>query len=375
MLHASRGLSKLRNKSRLNDLCGEDNASRCRCAPIQDWLVVSLINQVDSTCASVMFSASYLIAGWLLIFAGAARRHMGLPDVARALQLIEDGERLRVVARTLGVPPSVVSRLYRRYQETGEYTRRQGEGRSRMTTPRQGRFLVLLSRRNRMSTARALEIDFRHATAVHLSDQTVTNRLHDDGMRAIRPARGPIVTVQHRVQRLDFAREHQNGQLSHWVAVLFTDENRFTVSTNDRRARVWIRQGERYADCNIVEVDRYGGGSVMVWAGISLDGHTDWYVFARGFITAVRYRNEVLGPIVRPFAGAIGDAFISMQDNARAHTALVSSTFLNDEGISVVNWPARSPYPNPLDHAWDMYSRSIRQRNIHQKMYRTILMP
>ena len=77
-------------------------------------------------------------------------------------------------------------------------------------------------------------------------------------------------------------------------------ESRFTVSTNDRPARVWIRQGERYANCNIVEVDRYGGGSVMVWAGISLDGRTDLYVFPRGGITAIRYRDEVLEPIVRP---------------------------------------------------------------------------
>ena len=96
-----------------------------------------------------------------------------------------------------------------------------------------------------MSTARALEIDFRRATTVHLSDQTVRNRLHEDGMRARRPARGPIRTAQHRVQRLNFAHEHQNWQLRHRRPVLFTYESRFTVSANDRPARVWIRQGER----------------------------------------------------------------------------------------------------------------------------------
>ena len=66
-----------------------------------------------------MFSASYLIAGCILIFVGAARQHLDLPDVARAVQLLEDGERLRVVARRLGVSPSIVSRLWRRYRETG----------------------------------------------------------------------------------------------------------------------------------------------------------------------------------------------------------------------------------------------------------------
>ena len=45
----------------------------------------------------------------------------------------------------------------------------------------------------------------------------------------------------------------------------YSSQMRVTVSTNDRRARVWIPQGERYADCNIVEVDRYDGGSS--WSG------------------------------------------------------------------------------------------------------------
>ena len=92
-----------------------------------------------------MFSASYLIAGCLLVFTGAARRHLDLPNVAIAMRLLEDGDRLRVVARRLDVSPSLVSRLWRRYQETGEYTRRQGQGRSIMTTPRQDEHSVVLT--------------------------------------------------------------------------------------------------------------------------------------------------------------------------------------------------------------------------------------
>ena len=143
----------------------------------------------------------------------------------------------------------------------------QGQGRSRRTTTRQDRFLVLLSRRNRMSTARAMEIDVRRLPMFTCP----TRLLGIDSMMMMVREPDDLTEAQFSLRNtVYFAREHQNWQLRHWRPVLFTDESRFTVSTNDRRARVWRRQGERYADCNIVEVDRYGGGSVMVWTRISL---------------------------------------------------------------------------------------------------------
>ena len=54
--------------------------------------------------------------------------------------------------------------------------------------------------------------------------------------------------------------------------------------------------------------------------------------------------------------------FILMLDNARAHTARVSMAFLDDEGITVMNWPARCTDLNPIEHVWDMLSRRIQQR-------------
>ena len=157
----------------------------------------------------------------------------GSPDIARVMQLLEDGERLRVVARILHLPPSVVGRLWRSYQETGEYTRRQGPGRSSMTATLQDRLLILLSRRNHMSTAKALEIDFFRAIEVHFPNQIVRNKLHCDGMRARRPAQGPVLTAQHRAVRFNFAPQHQNWQIRHWMPILFTDESSFNESTND----------------------------------------------------------------------------------------------------------------------------------------------
>lgn len=112
-------------------------------------------------------------------------------------------------------------------------------------------------------------------------------RLHEDGLRARRPVVGPVLTAQHRGARLAFAQEHQNWQVCHWRPVLFTDESRFTLSTCDRHERVWRRQGEHYPSCNIVQYDRFGGGSLMVWGGISMEGRWDLYCLGNGALNAI----------------------------------------------------------------------------------------
>ena len=50
--------------------------------------------------------------------------------------------------------------------------------------------------------------------------------------------------------------------------------SRFTLDFHDGRIRVNRMPGERYAACCISEHDRFGGGSVMIWASIWHGGRT-----------------------------------------------------------------------------------------------------
>ncbi len=98
----------------------------------------------------------------------------------------------------------------------------------------------------------------------------------------------------------------------------------------------------------------------MVWGGIPIEGRSYLYRLDNGTLTALRYRDEILGHIVRPYAGAVGPGFLLEHDNGWPHVARVSRQFLEHEGIDTTEWPPRSPYLNPIEHLWNIMFRSIR---------------
>ena len=65
------------------------------------------------------------------------------------------------------------------------------------------------------------------------------------------------------------------GRLHTWQHILFSDVSRFSLRFSEGRYRVYRRRGERFtADQCVYESARFGGGNVMVWAGICHDGRT-----------------------------------------------------------------------------------------------------
>lgn len=94
--------------------------------------------------------------------------------------------RWHVTISRFAVSPSTVSWAWVRFQETGSYFRRTGQGPKRSFTLQQ-------DLRNRVNTARATQNDLQQAIGMNVSDQTIRIRLNEGGLRARRLHAGSVL--------------------------------------------------------------------------------------------------------------------------------------------------------------------------------------
>ena len=103
---------------------------------------------------------------------------------------------------------------------------------------------------------------------------------------------------------------------------------------------VWRRPEERYAECYIMAgLGHHFSGWLYGFAS-HWQGRSNSCDVSRGSPPAS----------CETFRKCRGSDLILVQDNSRAHTARVVVAYLDQEGIDVMDWLARSPGLNPIEH-------------------------
>ncbi|GFV71564.1 transposable element Tcb2 transposase [Trichonephila clavipes] len=258
----------------------------------------------------------------------SVRRHLDNFTRGRIIGKLEEGRSVTSGAAEFGIATSIVSRLWRQFQTTGTAIRGFSRGRPRGTTPADDRYIVLQARRKRRQTAGEIARHTTQATGRPISRFTVARRLYGGGLFARRPVRCVPLTPAHRRRRSLWCREHRNWRDNEWGRVLFTDESRFSLNSNSHRLLIRRERGSRNHPSNIIERDR----------------------------------------------GAMGLQFLFMDDNAPCHCKVAAEQLLESEDIECMDWPARSPDLNPIEHVRDFLGSRLVARTLPSVMIRELLL-
>lgn len=88
---------------------------------------------------------------------------------------------------------------------------------------------------------------------------------------------------------------------------------------------------------------------------------------AEGPMTSVEYRDDFHKQFVQPFYANNGHDFVFQGDYAQPHRAAIGNQHIQEVGVRRMDWPAMSPYMNPIEHAWDVLKKAIRQHTLPPK--------
>ncbi|GFU62759.1 transposable element Tc1 transposase [Trichonephila clavipes] len=244
-----------------------------------------------------------------------------------------------------------VRNCWEQWTREGTHERKTGSGATRKTTRREDRRIVwqaLVDPTVNRSTLRA-------DVGVAIVPQTISRHLAEANLKSKRPFRALPLTPEHRQLLLHWCQARSMWNVTDWQKVVFSDESRFVLGTDDNRVRVWRRPGERYNSIHTVLRHTARTASVMVWGTIAYDSRSTLIVM-RGTLTGQRYVDDILRPHVGPFLNGL-PGVICQQDNARPHTANVSQDFLRH--FQTLPWPARSLDLSTVEHVWDQLKRQM----------------
>ncbi|GFX25265.1 transposable element Tcb1 transposase [Trichonephila clavipes] len=154
-----------------------------------------------------------------------------------------------------------VRNCWKHWTREGTHKRKTRSGATRKTTSRDDRRIV----RQALVDPTVTRSTIRADVGVPIVPQTISRHLAQANLKSKRTFRVLPLTPEHRQLRLQWCQARSMWNVTDWQKVVFSDESRFVLGTDDNRVQMWRRPGERYNSPHIVLRHTAPTAGVVVW--------------------------------------------------------------------------------------------------------------
>lgn len=278
------------------------------------------------------------------------------PDIRqKVIEFFKQGQPHRKIASRLAISKSGVSRIIKRYKETGsEIPRRKvGSGGRKSLTVREIRRLKAKSLADPTLNAAQIQAAIG-GKCQHLSLRSIQRYLNRAGCLAYRPSKSPALNRKQQRTRYLWALDHQDHD---WSGTVFSDETYICLQTSTAGQFV-RRQKNQPVTLKHSKQHRAFQKKILVWGCIDANGPGPIEVF-RGSMDSAKYLSIIEEHII-PHAW---EMTFFQQDNAPPHKAKLVVDRFKEMNLPLLQWPPYSPDANCIENIWALLKQKVRSRN------------
>jgi transposase len=262
---------------------------------------------------------------------------------------------LKAVAKAVKCGKSTVKYWLDRWKGSKDLADFPRSGRRRATTPKQDKNILSLADEEMLATSSDIK-DRLKKKGTKISQTTIWRRLHEAGGKYNLPMSKPLLTEDHRKNRLKWAKRQRH---TNWDQVIFSDE--MTVYLNRMKRRVWNLPGGK----KVIRTVKHPV-KVNVWGCFSSKGFGRIICFEKNLNAEKMcdiYKRGLL-PTARNHFGPDSTSWKLLEDNDPKHTSKLAKKWKAENGVKNIDWPSASPDVNPIENVWKVVKMSLEKKKL-----------